>query len=178
MAAGITSALRFTPVGETGQDLVNVLDKGERSLMSGEALVWIDNHYGIRLTFETPSSLTAHLSQAFITITSLPQLCQLLMDEVENCLLQRICDLGRNLSEGVGGTWFVDLDKSIGRWDGCALNFRVQYGDDYAIDCIAFRLDEKSGRHGQTQTYAMHGNHAPLFEWVAGTIQAACEKRL
>jgi mediator of RNA polymerase II transcription subunit 17 len=45
MAAGIASGLRFTPVGETGQDLANVLDKGERSLMSGEALIWIDNQY-------------------------------------------------------------------------------------------------------------------------------------
>ena len=45
VTAGIASGLRFTPVGETGQDLANVLDNGDRSLMSGEALIWIDNQY-------------------------------------------------------------------------------------------------------------------------------------
>jgi len=178
MSVGIASALRFTPVGESGRDLLECIDKCGKRLMSGEALLRIDDRYGIRLTFEAPSSLTAHLSQATITITSLPQLSQLLMDEVERCLLQRICDTGKNLSESVGGTWFVDLDKSIGRWDGCALNFCIQYGDSHTIDCIAFRLDEVTGGHGRTQMYATDGNRIPLFEWVAGTIQAACEKRL
>lgn len=178
MSVGIVSALRFTPVGESGRDLLECIDKGGKRLMSGEALLRVDDQYGIRLTFEAPSSLTAHLSQATIAITSLPQLSQLLMDEVERCLLQRICDTGKNLSESVGGTWFVDLDKSIGRWDGCALNFCIQYGDDHTIDCIAFRLDEVTGGHGRTQMYATDGNQIPLLEWVAGTIQAACEKRL
>ena len=40
---GITSSLRFTPVGETGQDLLKYLDKSERKLMSGEAFIRIDN---------------------------------------------------------------------------------------------------------------------------------------
>ncbi|KAF8351407.1 subunit 17 of mediator complex-domain-containing protein [Amanita rubescens] len=174
----IISSLRFTPVGETGQDLLDLADKGESRLMSGEALIRIDNRYGIRLSFEAPSSLTAHLSQATIAITSVPQLCQLLRDEVENCLLQRICDVGKSFSEGVGGTWFVDLNRCVGRWDGCVLNFRILYGDDFAIDCVAFRLDDVTGRHGRTQSYSADNTRISLFEWIARITQAACERRL
>lgn len=151
--------------------------------------------YGIRLSFEAPSSLTAHLSQATIAITSVPQLCQLLRDEVENCLLQRICDVGKSCSEGVGGTWFVDLNRCVGRWDGCVLcvssihfepktsslddrNFRILYGDDFAIDCVAFRLDDVTGRHGRTQSYSADNTHISLFEWIARITQSACERRL
>ncbi|KAK2466253.1 hypothetical protein APHAL10511_001895 [Amanita phalloides] len=176
-AAGIGASLRFTAVEETGQDILDSVDKDESKLVSGEALIRIDNRYGIRLSFEAPSSLTAHLSQATITITSIPQLCQLLSDEVGTCLLQGICDIGRSCSERVGGTWFVDLDRCIGRWDGCVLNFRIQYGNDFAIDCMAFRLDDVTGRHGRTLSYSTHDGHVSLLEWVRGTIQAACESR-
>ncbi|KAF8621575.1 hypothetical protein AX15_007601 [Amanita polypyramis BW_CC] len=174
---GITSSLRFTPVGETGHDLLQYLDKSERKLMSGEAFILIGNRYGIRLSFEAPSSLTAHLSQATITITSVPQLCQLLTDEVENCLLGRICDIGKSCSEGVGGTWFIDLKRCVGRWDGCVMNFGIRYGDDFAIDCIAFQMDEVTGRHGRTTSYSAHANYTPLLEWITGVIQAACKNR-
>jgi len=79
------------------------------------------NRHTIRLTFLSPSSLTAHLSQATLIISSLPQLCQLLSDEVERCLLHRICDLGTDLCGNGGGTWFVDLNRCVGRWEGCVL---------------------------------------------------------
>jgi hypothetical protein len=39
----IISSLRFNPVGETGQDLLDLINKGESRLMSGEALIRIDN---------------------------------------------------------------------------------------------------------------------------------------
>jgi mediator of RNA polymerase II transcription subunit 17 len=75
----------------------------------------------IRFTFVSPSTLVAHLSQSTLTVSSVPQLCQLLMDEVEQCLLNRIRDLGKSLSENVEGTWFIDLDHCVGRWEGCVL---------------------------------------------------------
>lgn len=43
------------------------------------------------------------------------------MDEVEQCLLNRIRDLGKGISENVEGTWFIDLDHCVGRWEGCVL---------------------------------------------------------
>lgn len=65
----------------------------------------------------------AHLPQATLTVTSIPQLGQLLVDEVERGLLGRICEIGRETCELVGGTWFVDdmMCHSIGRWEGCVL---------------------------------------------------------
>jgi len=43
------------------------------------------------------------------------------MDEVERCLLNQIRDLGESLSKNVEGTWFIDLDQCVGRWEGCVL---------------------------------------------------------
>lgn len=47
----IISSLRFTPVGETGQDLLDLADKGESRLMSGEALIRIDNRCANKILF-------------------------------------------------------------------------------------------------------------------------------
>jgi mediator of RNA polymerase II transcription subunit 17 len=47
----IISSLRFTPVGETGQDLLDLADKGENKLMSGEALIRIDNRCASKILF-------------------------------------------------------------------------------------------------------------------------------
>jgi mediator of RNA polymerase II transcription subunit 17 len=68
-----------------------------------------------------PSTLTAHLSQATLTISSIPQLYQLLVDEIERYILQRICQLGKKMSAGIGGIWFVDLNRCVGRWEGSVL---------------------------------------------------------
>lgn len=72
----------------------------------------------IRLTLISPSTLTAHLSESTLTITSIPQLCQLLIDEVERGLLERIKELGSEATAHVGGSWFVDLltGCTVGRW--------------------------------------------------------------
>lgn len=77
--------------------------------------------HSIRLTFLSPSLLTAHLSQATLVVSSVPQLSQLLLDEVEACLLQRICELGQQLCSDIGGTWFTDLNRCVARWEGCVL---------------------------------------------------------
>jgi mediator of RNA polymerase II transcription subunit 17 len=47
----IISSLRFNPVGETGQDLLDLIDKGESRLMSGEALIRIDNRCASKTMF-------------------------------------------------------------------------------------------------------------------------------
>jgi mediator of RNA polymerase II transcription subunit 17 len=120
-AVGILSALRFEPVGGTGQGLVDLLDAHDDRALGGEAVLRIDARHTVRLTFRSPSSLTAHLSQATLAISSIPQLRQLLGDEVERCLLQRICEVGRELCEHVGGIWFIDLSRCVGRWEGCVL---------------------------------------------------------
>lgn len=135
---GIPSTLRFDPVGETGRLLIQSFSDDNTKAIGGEAVLRIENRYvhcsvgvvtlykhksrhTIRLTFSSPSSLTAHLSQATLLVSSIPQLCQLLIDEIERCLLQRICELGREICEHVGGTWFIDLSQCVGRWEGCVL---------------------------------------------------------
>jgi len=79
--------------------------------------------YTLRLSFTSPSSLIAHLAQATLTLSSIPQLCQLLSDEIERCLLGKICEIGSRVCGHVGGTWFVDLvtSRSVGRWEGCVM---------------------------------------------------------
>jgi mediator of RNA polymerase II transcription subunit 17 len=142
----------------------------------------------VRLTFRSPSSLTAHLSQATLTISSIPQLRQLLGDEIERCLLQRICQVGNELCEQVGGIWFIDLSRCVGRWEGCVLyvagsfppaqhsqlclrNFRI-FIVDSAIQCSAFRLGKAGLKQSDALTYSTKLN-VPLLTWAEGTIRAA-----
>jgi mediator of RNA polymerase II transcription subunit 17 len=84
-------------------------------------LLNFDSRQTLRLTFLSPSSLTAHLPQATLPIASIPQLTQLLSDEVGKCLLHKLCESGNHHCERIGGTWFVDMvsGKAIGRWEGC-----------------------------------------------------------
>ncbi|KAJ7283599.1 subunit 17 of mediator complex-domain-containing protein, partial [Mycena rebaudengoi] len=173
-AAGIPATLRFEAVGGTGHGLVDLVDRsgGEDSKgVGGEAVLRIDNRHTVRLTFRSPSSLTAHLSQATLTISSIPQLRQLLWDEVERCLLQRICDLGSELCERVSGIWFLDLSRCVGRWEGCVLNFRI-FVQDAAIHCTAFRLGRGGSKQETSQTYSVALN-VPLLSWAESTINKA-----
>ncbi|KAH7914170.1 subunit 17 of mediator complex-domain-containing protein [Hygrophoropsis aurantiaca] len=140
--AGIPCTLRFDSIGESGEQLVGlIMAKDASRKLGGEAVLRIDNRYTLRLSFLSPSSLTAHLSQATLSIASIPQLVQLLSDEVERYLLKRICEIGIHACECVNGTWFVDLvsGKTVGRWEGCILNFRVTFGQDFVIHALAYR---------------------------------------
>ncbi|KAH7926755.1 hypothetical protein BV22DRAFT_1086233 [Leucogyrophana mollusca] len=122
--AGIPCTLRFDPVGESGDQLINqFLAENNSRRLGGEAILRIDERHTLRFTFLSPSSLTAHLSQATLSIASIPQLVQLLSDEVERCLLNRICEVGTQTCERLNGTWFVDMvsGKTVGRWEGCIL---------------------------------------------------------
>ncbi|KAI5124903.1 hypothetical protein M0805_007331 [Coniferiporia weirii] len=140
-AAGVTVNLRFEGVGETGATVVDALAEG-REKVGGEASLRIDARHTIRFTFASPSSLTAHLPQATIAIASIPQLAQLLADETERGLLARICELGIEVCHALNGTWFVDeiMCRAVGRWEGCALNFRIRCAADLTLDCHAHQL--------------------------------------
>ena len=109
----------------------------------------------VRFTFASPSNLTAHLAQATVSVASIPQLTQILIDEIERSLLNQICDTGTQLCGGSNGTWFVDemMCRAVGRWEGCALyvfswieraahlltdvnrTFRVKCANDLTLDC-------------------------------------------
>lgn len=121
--AGVEGELRFSGVGEDGSTLVSLLNDDGPQRVGGEAVLRIDGRHYVRLTFLSPSSLTAHLPQATLPLSSIPQLVQLLNDEIEQCLLNRICEVGSDISDTVNGTWFVDMlsARSVGRWEGCVL---------------------------------------------------------
>jgi len=170
-AVGIPTTFSFTPVGEAGQDLVSIFcDRGNKTI-GGETVIRIDHWYTLRLTFTSPSSLVAHLSQATLTISSLPQLSQLLVDEIEKCLLQRICELGRELCRAVGAIWFIDSNRCIARWEGCVLTFRFFSESDFTISCSAFRLDGTTSRQGREETY--QSGQMSLLHWVERFITDA-----
>ncbi|OCH94116.1 hypothetical protein OBBRIDRAFT_852282 [Obba rivulosa] len=121
--AGISTKYRFEPVCEGGSELVALLQSEKRGPMSGEALLRIDDRHTLRFALQSPSSLIAHLPQATLSLASIPQLAQLLKDEVTICILNRICETGHDLCDRASGTWFVDLltGRSVGRWEGCVL---------------------------------------------------------
>ena len=77
----------------------------------------------VRFTFTSPSTLIALLPQATIPITTIPQLVQLLGDEIERGLLEEICEIGIEVCQSLSGTWFVDemMCRAVGRWEGCVL---------------------------------------------------------
>jgi len=171
-AAGVKSFLRFDPVGEVGNQLVEILENIPARVVGGEAILRVDDRHTIRLSFLSPSLLTVRIAKATLTISSIPQLCQLMADEVERCLLHRICERGNEMSETVGGTWFVDLSRCLGRWDGCVLNFRISFGKDFSINCSAFQLHKKTPKQGKLETYSPNRAES-LLAWVEHIISAA-----
>jgi len=114
-------------------------------------------------------------------ISSIPHLCQLLIDEIERSLLGRICDIGKDVCENIAGTWFVDemMCRSVGRWEGCVLNFRVKCMDRSTIDCHAHRLlrkDKERDKSGNMApvllTYGERENQSMgLFHWVRHVME-------
>ncbi|KAF7977414.1 hypothetical protein HWV62_3550 [Athelia sp. TMB] len=171
--AGMPCSIHFNSAGESGNELVRLLEDSTTQKVGGEAVLRIDERHTIRLTFLSPSSLTAHLAQATLPLSSIPQLIQLLSDEVEQCLLNRFCEVGNAISDRVNGTWFVDIvnGRTVGRWEGCVLNFRVFFEQDFAIRCSAFRLD-----HGRGDQEALLEAYGPelqmsLLDWVKKTVE-------
>ncbi|KAF7292438.1 Mediator of RNA polymerase II transcription subunit 17 [Mycena chlorophos] len=165
---GIEAMLRFVPIGGTGQNLMALLSDADENSVSGQALLRIDNRHTVRLTFRSPSSLTAHLSQATCSISSIPQLRQMFADEIEGCLLRRFCEMGQEMCEAVGGTWFTDRAQCLGRWDGCVLTFRVQL-NEFTIGCVASRLTKAGMKDFEMEP------QKPLLGWVQERIQDALD---
>ncbi|KAE9410597.1 hypothetical protein BT96DRAFT_984108 [Gymnopus androsaceus JB14] len=169
-ATGIPSMLRFNPVGEIGNDLIKIPVDNEVRALGGECTLRIDNRHNLRLTMLSPSSLTAHLSQATITISSLPQLCELLSDEVERFFLERICEVGRRICNDLGGIWFVDLNRCVGRWEGCVLNFRITFGNNFNVICIATRLTRNNPKLPIVEKYDASETNKGLIDWVQNVL--------
>jgi len=171
--AGIPVALRFEPIGESGAQLIEqVLVEDGQQKVGGEAILRIDQRQTLRFTFLSPSTLTSHLPLATLPIASIPQLTQLLMDEVEKFLLNKMCDAGTQASESVNGAWFVDpvSGKTVGRWDGCILYFRVFFGSDLTVQSTAVRLDKVSGTQ-TTGTDIYKSDTSSLVSWLHSVVE-------
>ncbi|KAF7332101.1 Mediator of RNA polymerase II transcription subunit 17 [Mycena kentingensis (nom. inval.)] len=173
-AAGVEASLRFVSVGGTGYSLVALLDDAKENAVGGQAVLRIDARHTVRLTYRAPSTLTAHLSQATLSITSIPQLRQIFTDEIEGCLLRRFRDMGEDMCESVGGTWFVEqsTNQCLGRWDGCVLNLRVCIAD-FKIGCVASRITKKGPIEEDKMTYTSESCSVSLLSWVQTTIKEA-----
>ncbi|KAI9508929.1 subunit 17 of mediator complex-domain-containing protein [Russula earlei] len=128
---GVPVKFHFDAVGEDSTGILESLIGSGTGYISGVTTIRIDNRRLIRrslsrtlrFTFTSPSSLVAHLSQATLPVSSIPQLAQLLRDETEQCLLQRICEMGAEISERLNGTWLVDMpmNRVVGKWEGQTL---------------------------------------------------------
>ncbi|KAF9247092.1 subunit 17 of mediator complex-domain-containing protein [Melanogaster broomeanus] len=172
--AGVSCTLRFDPVGEAGQSLQSRLTADSAlNRAGGEALLRVDDRQTLRLTFLSPSSLTAHLPQATLSIASIPQLTQLLSDEVEKCLLHKLCESGNHQCERIGGTWFVDMvsGKTIGRWEGCIINFCVSFAEDFAIHSSAYLLARGSGDQMSLIDVYSPQKTPSLISWQVGILE-------
>ncbi|KAL0949506.1 hypothetical protein HGRIS_009558 [Hohenbuehelia grisea] len=170
-AVSVPTTLRFNPVGAVAVDLLRILSEDAGANVGGETILRIDNQHTLRMIMVAPATLTVLLAHATLTISSLPQFRQLLADEIQRCLLSRICDAGKQLCEAVNGTWYVDLDRCIGKWEGGAVNVKVHYSQDSVIQCMIFRLG-RSNRRPEPLRYTGHTT-TPLLAWVSQNIQEA-----
>jgi len=139
-AAGVPTKFRFHAVGDNCDNLLTDLAVVDMTTkIGGDVTIRIDDRYvsrsqlvrrlyesasrTLRFVFHAPSALTAHLPQATLPISSITQLSQLLRGETEQCLLERICHVGRTHMVDSNSTWFVDplTMKAVGKWEGCLL---------------------------------------------------------
>ncbi|KAH9999861.1 subunit 17 of mediator complex-domain-containing protein [Russula vinacea] len=121
---GVPVKFHFDAVGEDSTGVLESLIGTGTGHVSGR--VWLIrclHSRTLRFTFSSPSSLVAHLSQATLPVSSIPQLARLLRDETEQCLLQRICEMGAEMSERLSGTWLVDMpmNRVVGKLEGQTL---------------------------------------------------------
>ncbi|EKM59963.1 uncharacterized protein PHACADRAFT_250784 [Phanerochaete carnosa HHB-10118-sp] len=177
-AAGVPVRLRANRVGENGEQLVAMLTKTDGpQTLGGETHLRIDHRHTLRFTYVSPSSLTAHLPQATLTVASITHLTQLLFDEVSRCLLGRICDVGSEMCEVVHGTWFVDLlaGRTVGRWEGRVLTFQVTFAENSGVVCTATKLESSERRPAAlVDRYTVAGKAGEsLLDWVRRTVDAA-----
>ncbi|KAF8261393.1 subunit 17 of mediator complex-domain-containing protein [Lactarius quietus] len=103
--AGVPVKFHFDAVGEDGAGVLDSLISGSTGRIGGITIIRIDNR------------------RTTLPVSSIPQLIQLLRDETEQCLLQRICEVGTEMSERLSGTWLVDtpMNRAVGKWEGHTL---------------------------------------------------------
>ncbi|KAL5488212.1 hypothetical protein ACEPAI_6320 [Sanghuangporus weigelae] len=173
-AVGVPVDLRFEDVAETGKLVLDALLEGKERI-GGEAVLKIGGRHTIRFTFTSPSTLVAILPQATIPIASIPQLVQLLGDEIERSLLEEICEIGIEACQSLSGTWFVDemMSRAVGRWEGCVLNFRIKCSHDLSLDCHAHQLirpppPPTATSAGRSASGMMLSQLSPLSAGLAG----------
>ncbi|KAH9844297.1 subunit 17 of mediator complex-domain-containing protein [Rhodofomes roseus] len=179
--AGVPAKIHFEVMAGSGEEFVKLVTDNKPKPAGGEARLRIDNRQTLRFTFVSPSLLIAHLPQATLGIVSMAQLSQLLADEVGMFLLKRICDIGTERCSGVSGAWFVDTltSRSVGKWEGCVLNFRVSFSDDATLLCTATRVERAKGQlQPTTETYTTkQQNDSTLFDWTMHIIDSALLKQ-
>lgn len=179
--AGLPAKMHFEAMAGSGEEFVKLITDNKPKPVGGEARIRIDNRQTLRFTFISPSMLIAHLPQATLGIASIAQLSQLLADEVGSFLLTRICDIGTEQCSGVSGAWFVDSlsSRSVGKWEGCVLNFRVSFSEDSALVCTATRMELAKGQLQPTaEIYTTKENKgSTLFDWTTQVINSALLKQ-
>lgn len=168
--AGVPVKFHFDAVGEDGAGVLESLISGGNGRIAGITIIRIDNRRSLRFTFSSPSSLVAHISQATLPVSSIPQLIQLLRDETEQCLLQRICELGTEMSDRLGGTWLVDapMNRAVGKWEGHTLTFSVVCEED--LQCSVSQLVRRMGSEETVYTTYLTGS-ATIFSWIRDIIE-------
>ncbi|KAI0307178.1 subunit 17 of mediator complex-domain-containing protein [Multifurca ochricompacta] len=155
--AGIPVKFHFDAIGENSTGVLESLIGALRRAQ----LIWYPHSRSLRFTFSSPSSLVAHLSQATLPVSSIPQL---------QCLLQRICEMGTEMSERLSGTWLVDMpmNRVVGKWEGHMLTFSVMCDED--LQCSVSRLVRLTGHEEAiSKTYAT-GSTA-MFSWIREIIE-------
>ncbi|KAH7108296.1 subunit 17 of mediator complex-domain-containing protein [Auriculariales sp. MPI-PUGE-AT-0066] len=178
-AAKVQAKMRMTGIGESGSELVALLNDNltpqtpsltySMAQIGGEAVLRIGNRQTIRLTFQAPSILHAVTSQANVKISSIPQLAQILQDEVELVLLDRICDLGKEVCDAEKALWFVDrvAGRTMGRWNGHSATFQLSLKSG-ALSATAWTI--RSGL--STAVAAVYNpSTAGLFLWANNIVR-------
>ncbi|KZV82752.1 hypothetical protein EXIGLDRAFT_684588 [Exidia glandulosa HHB12029] len=167
-AVGVHAKMRMTRVGESGNDLVALLDSPDGSI-GGEAVLRVAHRPTFRLTFQSPAMLVAQTSQANVTISSIAQLAQVLHDEVKLAVLERICDIGKATCGDPKALWFVDgvSSRTMGRWGGHSATFQM------SLESGAVVADAWTIRSGVTT--AVNVAYSPaagqLLDWATGIVR-------
>ncbi|KAI0081763.1 hypothetical protein K474DRAFT_1635087 [Panus rudis PR-1116 ss-1] len=173
-AAGIPTKSYFQTAGESGEQLVSLLQGNNAIRVGGQCLLRTDERHTMRFTFTSPSSLFAHLPHATLFIASITQLWQLLVDEITSCLLVRIREIGGELCEFVKGDWVMDTltGRCLGRWEGHAMVFNVTFTEDRVLTCEASSIEKSNkGSGARSEIYSSMHPQGSLLDWVRQRIE-------
>ncbi|EJD52537.1 hypothetical protein AURDEDRAFT_181116 [Auricularia subglabra TFB-10046 SS5] len=166
-AVGVHARMRLTRVGESGNDLVKLLTEPGAGRIGGAATLRVAHRPTFRLTFHSPSTLIAQTSQANVTIGSIAQLAQVLHDEVELAVLERLCASGKTVCGDAKALWFVDSvsSRTMGRWGGHSATFHVSLKNG---EVVAGAWTIRSGV--TTAVSVPYTGQPDLLSWANGII--------